>query len=1276
MKSSYRMTLRPRYAFFLVMTLALLALTFLPNHLAARQQAQETEETGSSSSLRFFLPLVQGDGDATVATGVTPLEPTQYRAESADTPTAAGEVSASACQTYIQFTNSSSQTIRTYWLNYSNQEVLYYTLGAGAAYWQHTYDTQTWIVRDSQGALLKQFTVNTCNAVYITIANSDFPAPTLQFYRAINLNGGALVIDGNEWEAGNAANLSAGPYNFCNQSVTLNPATDTARATMIRCSAWGRGNPGAQITLSNVPNGDYAVYLYVWEDNWAQTFEIRLNGQTVQAGYNSGNSGQWQRLGPYNLTVATGQIAMASAGGDANISGIEVFRRVVGTVPPTPVPTNQFYRAINFNGGALTIDGNPWEAGNATNVSAGPYNFCNQGVTLTPTTDANRATMIRCSAWGYGNPGTRITMSAVPNGNYAVYLYVWEDNWSEIFDLSLNGYIVLGRYVSGATGRWERLGPYNLAVTNGQIALTSSGGAANISGMEVYRRLPGVVPTNTPAPTTTPPNTPGPTNTPAPTNTAVPVANCPGNLVSNGDFESGFASWTVAGYTSQQLTLSNQAYTGAQAALLRGPGGVFISQPIAAIASASYTISGFGRTTNGAIFHAFGLNFYDADGNRLGRTFAQVTAGSYQQVSGALTAPAGSIFAEAYLYTDGGADFLADAVCVTRVGGPTPTNTPGPGQVQIGDRVWLDSNRNGLQDEGGPGLGGVTVELLQGCTSTTTAASRVTTNSGQYVFPNLAPGAYRIRFIAPSGRVFSPQDQGGDDEADSDVDSSGVTACLTLAGDAQNYSVDAGVYDPNAPIPTPTPTPTPLGGYIGDRVWTDSNRNGVQDTGEPSLAGVTVELLNSCAGTSVLATRTTSNSGQYLFNNLPAGQYLVRVQAPTGLVFSPQNAGGDDAGDSDVDSNGITPCITIDPFEEDSSVDAGLYDSQGAIPTATPTATPAGATLGDRVWNDFDRNGVQNGGEPGVNSVNVELLAGCSGTSVLGSRTTNARGEYFFTALAAGDYRIRVTAPTGFVFSPKNAINNAFADSDVDSSGVSSCVTLAAFAENATTDAGLYDPNAPLPTATNTPLPATPTNTPIPPTPTFTPTNTPLPVTPTNTPVPPTNTPAVTHTPLPPNTPIPPTATPTNAFYRAINFNGGALTIDGNAWEAGNAPNVSARPFTFCNQAVTLIPSTDAHRATMIRCSVWGHGTPGAQVTLSYVPNGNYALYLYVWEDNYAQIFDIRLNGQTVQSAYNSGNAGQWQRLGPYNLTVTNGQIALYTAGGAANISGMEVYRR
>ncbi len=111
MKSSYRMALRPRYSFFLVMTLALLALTFLPNHLAARQQAQESGEGGSSSSLRFFLPLVQGDGNATNTTAIVPLQPTTYNALSDETPTVQGEISASACQTYIQFTNSSNQTI-------------------------------------------------------------------------------------------------------------------------------------------------------------------------------------------------------------------------------------------------------------------------------------------------------------------------------------------------------------------------------------------------------------------------------------------------------------------------------------------------------------------------------------------------------------------------------------------------------------------------------------------------------------------------------------------------------------------------------------------------------------------------------------------------------------------------------------------------------------------------------------------------------------------------------------------------------------------------------------------------------------------------------------------------------------------------------------------------------------------------------------------------------------------------------------------------------------
>jgi hypothetical protein len=929
----------------LVTILALLPFGFAPNHLAARPQAQESDNNDAAKNV--YLPLINNGDNSGAQANVAPIDPTQYNAFAEEAPAAVtGEVIASTCQTYIRFTNSSSQTVRVFWLNYSNQETLYATVSPGIAYWQHTFYGNTWIVRDLQGNQLKRFTVTTCSLLYVTITNSDFPqlTPTpvcdarIDRLRMMNLD--------------------------TNLPVTgLDPIQN-----------------GATINLSSLP-ARYALEAIAVGSTESVKFDV--NGTVIV-----------ENATPYNY-------------------------------PAT---------------------------GTAWNATAGAYT-------------------VKMTAHNQDNAGGQLCDSK-------------------------------------------------------QVAFTLVTTAPTATNTPVP---PTATSTNTPVPPTA-------TNTPvSPTNTPVP-ATCTGNLLINGDFESGFASWTVAGYTDQQLTLSSDAYSGAQAALLRGPGGVFISQPVGVLPGASYSISGFGKTTNAGIFHSFGINFYDANGTRLDRTFAQVTSSSYQEVSASLLAPVGTVFIEVFLYTDGGADFLADAVCVTRSGGPTPTNTASADNVIIGDRVWLDSNRNGLQDEGGPGLPDVTVELLEGCSSTTTAATKITSNSGQYVFVNLAPGTYRLRFVAPNGTVFTLQDQGGDDEGDSDVDSNGISNCITLAPGEANYSVDAGVYDPNAPIPTPTPTPTPLGGYIGDRVWNDSNRNGTQDTGEPNLVGVTVELLSGCAGTSVLATRTTSNSGQYIFNNLPAGQYLVRVQAPSGLVFSPQNVGLDDAGDSDVDSNGITPCITMDPFEEEPNVDAGLYDPQGTIPTATPTATPAGATLGDRVWNDFDRNGVQNGGEPGISGVTVELLDGCTGTSVLTSRTTNARGEYFFTPLAAGSYRIRVTAPTGFVFSPQNAVNDPFGDSDVDSNGVSSCVTLAAFAENAETDAGVYDPNAPLPTATNTPLPPTPTNTPVPPTPTFTPTNTTLPPTATNTPAPatPTNTPVpptATNTSVPPtatNTPVPPTATPTN----------------------------------------------------------------------------------------------------------------------------------------------------
>lgn len=147
---------------------------------------------------------------------------------------------------------------------------------------------------------------------------------SVAFYRAINLNGGAIVVDGKNWEA--SASAKGFSYTdgrtFANQSVRLQPATDANRSTMIRSSIWG-GNVG--LALSGVPKGSYQVYLYVWEDNYTEVFSIWLEGKVVQANYNSGTTGKWNKLGPFTTNVSDGTINVVAKGGAANLSGLEIW---------------------------------------------------------------------------------------------------------------------------------------------------------------------------------------------------------------------------------------------------------------------------------------------------------------------------------------------------------------------------------------------------------------------------------------------------------------------------------------------------------------------------------------------------------------------------------------------------------------------------------------------------------------------------------------------------------------------------------------------------------------------------------------------------------------------------------------------------------------------------------------------------------------------------------------------------------------------------------------
>ncbi len=143
-----------------------------------------------------------------------------------------------------------------------------------------------------------------------------------RFHRGLNLNGPPVRIDGHDWEGQSSADYASRDKAFENQNVPLIPQTDAARALMIRSSRWG----GNRLELTNLSPGPYTVFLYVWEDNNAETYSIDVNAQRVLNGYSSGSTGHWERLGPWHTTVGSDRkILLTSQGGAANWSGVELW---------------------------------------------------------------------------------------------------------------------------------------------------------------------------------------------------------------------------------------------------------------------------------------------------------------------------------------------------------------------------------------------------------------------------------------------------------------------------------------------------------------------------------------------------------------------------------------------------------------------------------------------------------------------------------------------------------------------------------------------------------------------------------------------------------------------------------------------------------------------------------------------------------------------------------------------------------------------------------------
>lgn len=127
---------------------------------------------------------------------------------------------------------------------------------------------------------------------------------------------------------------------------------------------------------------------------------------------------------------------------------------------------------------------------------------------------------------------------------------------------------------------------------------------------------------------------------------------------------------------------------------------------------------------------------------------------------------------------------------------------PAP-SLKIGDRVWFDSNRNGIQDSGETGLANVAVNLLTGETCGGAVTARTTTDAaGLYLFDGLAPGVYCVQ-VDPSNFArrgvlqrfrVSPPDRGGDDTLDSDGNANYLSPPVWLNGAGGNLTVDFGFW--------------------------------------------------------------------------------------------------------------------------------------------------------------------------------------------------------------------------------------------------------------------------------------------------------------------------------------------------------------------------------------------------------------------------------------------------------------------------------------------------
>ena len=229
--------------------------------------------------------------------------------------------------------------------------------------------------------------------------------------------------------------------------------------------------------------------------------------------------------------------------------------------------------------------------------------------------------------------------------------------------------------------------------------------------------------------------------------------------------------------------------------------------------------------------------------------------------------------------------------------------------VSVGNFVWFDANKDGIQDADEVGVAGVTVtmdgqlDMDPLLDADGNLVKPVTTDAnGKYVFTNLLPGSYGLTFTIPAGYSETVK-KAGDDRA---VDSDGAETWPVLKQGQDDMTVDLGLI---------------ADGTIGDTLFWDVDNNGgsAPSGADKPLAGVTVKLTYTTpAGVEKTLTMVTDENGKYSFKDLAPGDYVVTVDKASLATVCPECTAQTHAPSGDLTASegqelSLTSKVTLSP---------------------------------------------------------------------------------------------------------------------------------------------------------------------------------------------------------------------------------------------------------------------------------------------------------------------------------------------------------------------------